>query len=96
MGIWNWVTDIYHDVTGIPTAKEKRDRQDMVNEQIRSYREQTELTRQELARKRDETNVQKRRVEEKQIRTLRRNSRSQGLLGASQSNENDMSTKLGG
>lgn len=88
--------DIAKGLFGLPTSAEKEAQARMMNEQIRSYREQTELTRRELAAKRDETAAQKRRINEKQIRSLRRTTRAQGLLGASQSNEADISSKLGG
>lgn len=94
--IGNFFSNVYHAVTGTPHSSEKRAQQDAMNEQIRAYREQTELTRQELNRKKDETNAQKRRVEEKQIRSLRRNYRTQGLLNTVQNKENEMATKLGG
>lgn len=65
-------------------------------DQIRDYKAQTELTRQEMATKSNEVNAEKRRVEEKQIRALRGNYRGQSLLGAQSSNQNGMSDKLGG
>lgn len=52
-----------------------------LNEQIRAYKEQTELTREELRHKQEETRAEKRRVEEKQIRALRNNYRAKGFLG---------------
>jgi len=67
--------------------------QKAVNQQVDAYREMTEITKQEIARKRDEENAEKRRIEEKQIRSLRRNYRSQGLLGQG---AEDNATKLGG
>src|ERR1700691_1323085 len=70
---------------GLPTNADREAQQRAMNAQIQAYREQTELTRQELARTRNETSAQKRRVEEKQIRALRRNYRSQRLLGSSTS-----------
>ena len=76
---------------------DKRQAQNMMNEQIKAYREQTELTRNELANKANEQVGQKRRIEEKQIRALRKSYRSGGaLLGTQQTNQMDMNSKLGG
>lgn len=74
--------------------------QKMINEQIRSYREQTELTKKQLEESRSANEAEKRRVQEKQIRSLRNNYRAQGLggnmLGNGQPASEDMSPKLGG
>ncbi len=90
-------TDLFHSITGIPTAAEKRAVQNQINDQIKSYKEQTELTRKELTNKANEQAVQKRRIEEKQVRALRRNYRAGvALLGTQQTGQPDMSSKLGG
>lgn len=89
---------------GVKTGEQKRAEANAVNEQIKAYKDQTELTRNEINRKKDEENVQKRRIEEKQIRSLRRNYSSRGLMNASppsslgnpSSGSPDMNTKLGG
>ena len=96
--IWDVGTDVAHAVTGIPTADQRRNDQKAMNDQIKAYREQTEITKQEIARKKGEELAEKRRIEEKQIRGLRRNYRGAGggMLGASSSGEADMSAKLGG
>jgi hypothetical protein len=94
--IWDVATDIGHAVTGTMSAAEKRNAQGSMNEQIRAYREQTELTRSEIARKKGEELAEKRRINEKQIRSLRRNFRTQGLMGVSDSGMADMSNELGG
>lgn len=100
--VGDWLTEKETDVAGkalgIPTADERRKSQQMINEQIKAYKDQTEITRQEINRKKGEEAVEKRRVEEKQIRALRRNYRSsgRGMLGSSGSAEQDMTTKLGG
>lgn len=78
--IWDKVTDAYHGITGIPTATERRDQARMVNDQIKAYRDQTEITKQEIAQKQGEESAEKRRIEEKQIRGLRRNYRPAGML----------------
>lgn len=89
-------TDVFHKGTGIPTAQEKRGAMNAVNEQVKAYKEQTELTRKELNDKRNEVAAEKRRVEEKQIRALRRNRGMQGFLGTGQTDQAGMSEKLGG
>lgn len=100
MGILDWIwdkaTDIGHAITGIPTADEKRNQQKMIRDQINAYRQQTEITKQEINRKKDEEMAQKRRIEEKQIRGLRRNYRPQGFLGGGNTDQQDMNSKLGG
>lgn len=111
MGFWNEVkkglgfvadpggivSDVWHAATGSPTADERRNQQNMINEQIKAYKDQTELAKQDLANKKNEIDAQKRRIEEKQIRALRRNYRPQGFLGSSGgSSQDDMNTKLGG
>lgn len=70
--------------------------QQAYNEQMNAYKQQTELTRQEIDRVRAEEDVQKRRIEEKQIRALRRNYSSQGLMQTPAGTPNDMNDKLGG
>lgn len=67
----------------------------MMNEQMKAYKNQTELTRKELERTRGEADAQKRRIQEKQIRALRRNYRPQGLLGVGEPASSDMSSSLG-
>ena len=88
-------TDLYHSVTGTPTADQKRHMEKDIANQVKAYKEQSELTRKEIERKRGEELAEKRRVEEKQIRGLRRNYRSSGILGSQQAQQ-DQSTKLGG
>lgn len=95
--VWDVATDIAHAVTGIPTAQQVRAQNTLVNDQIKAYREQTEITKGELARVKGEEDAQKRRIEEKQIRSLRRNYRVGSLLTAGQEGGNeDMTSKLGG
>lgn len=69
-----------------------------INDQIKAYKDQTELTKQQLNQTKNEEVAQKRRIEEKQIRALRRNYRSQGagLLGVGAPASQDMSSNLGG
>ena len=94
--IWDKATDLAHAVTGITTADERRNQQKMMNDQIKAYREQTEISKQELAQKKGEKVSEKRRIEEKQIRGLRRNYRAQGFLGSQATSQPDMSSQLGG
>lgn len=74
------------------------DQRHLINEQIKSYQEQTQLTKDELNRVQTEKDAEKRRVEEKQIRALRRNYRasSAGLLGQGEPATEDTSNQLGG
>lgn len=60
------------------------------------YYNQSEITREEINRKKDEQLSEKRRIQEKQIRALRRNYRfSTPLLGNSQTNQSGINNKLG-
>jgi hypothetical protein len=94
--VWDKTTDVLHAVTGIPTADQKRNASKLVNDQIRAYKEMSEISKNELASKKNEELAEKRKIEEKQIRSLRRNYRPQGIMSASSPTEQDMSTKLGG
>ena len=105
----SWWTDLRDTVEYVGTAgmydpwksrQNDRDQRDMVNAQIKAYQDQTALARQQLDEARSATDAEKRRVNEKQIRTLRRNYRAQGasagLLGVGQPANGDMDAKLGG
>jgi hypothetical protein len=89
-------TDVWHGISGTPTEDAKRNQAKAMNDQIQAYKEQTELTRSELSRKQGEVAAEKRRVEEKQIRSLRRNRGVSGFLGSGNTVEPGMSDKLGG
>lgn len=89
-------TDLYHKFTGIPTEDEKRNQMKLMNEQMKAYKDQTELTRQAINEKRNAEQIEKRRIEEKQIRSLRRNYSSQGFLGGNTPTQPDMTSDLGG
>ena len=103
----SWWTDLRDTVEYIGTAgmydpkksrQAERDQRNMVNAQIKAYQDQTALARQQLDEARAATQAEKRRVEEKQIRSLRRNQRAQGvgLLGVGQPATQDMNSNLGG
>ena len=69
----------------------------LIASQVKAYKDQTELTRQELANKTNEANYQRRRVQEKQIRALRQNYRPSGsMLGMGASPTTDTTSSLGG
>jgi len=102
MSWWTNLRDTYVEVqtAGLYSPRESRHKEAearyMMNDQMKQYKEQTELTKQELNRARDEKEAEKRRIEEKQIRTLRRNYRTAGILGGSSNSQPDMNDKLGG
>lgn len=97
MGLWNYLTDKAHDLTGIPTEDEKRHQKKAMREQMEAYKSQTELNRQMINEKRNAEAAEKRRIEEKQIRSLRRNYRPPGaMLGGGATTGEGMSNKLGG
>jgi len=89
------ISKIYHGITGSPTAKQEREQQRLLNEQMEEYRKQTELAKQQLDEARESQMVEKRKIEEKQIRSLRHTYRtpSSGILGMGGSN--DLNDKLG-
>lgn len=97
---WDSVTDFAHNVTGIPTADAKRNAAKAMNSQINAYRDMTAITKQQITEAKNSQIAEKRRVDEKQIRGLRRNYRTQGIMaaGTSSTPQSDpgMSPKLGG
>lgn len=106
MSWWTDVRDTFEKVATFgaydpwKSRQADRDQRDMVNAQIKAYQDQTALAKQQLDEARAQTDAEKRRVNEKQIRTLRRNYRAQGasagLLGVGQPANGDMDAKLGG
>lgn len=104
MSFWTDIRDAYEQfqTAGVynPQAsrQNERDQRGLIQGQIKAYQDQTALTRQQLDQTRNEQNVEKRRIQEKQIRSLRGTYRAQnaGMLGVGQPATNDMNTKLGG
>ena len=99
----SWWTDLrdtweYAQTAGLydpgKNRKEEQQARYMANDQIKAYKEQTAIAREEIERKRGEMNSEKRRVEEKQIRSLRHRYRPAGFLD-NQSSLEGTSTKLG-
>jgi len=92
-------SDTYHAVTGTPTADEKRNQQSMINDQITAYKQQSEITQKQLADTQAEKNVEKRRINEKQIRSLRNSYRPAGGFlgnqGANLTDNSNITNKLG-
>lgn len=82
--IWDVATDVGHAVTGIPTAEQKRNTQKMMNDQINLYKQQTQLAESQMKEARDAKLREKKKIEEKQIRQLRRSNRSPGFLDQGQ------------
>lgn len=102
MSWWTNLRDGYitFQTAGLYNPRESRrteaDARYAINGQIKAYKEQTELTRKEIDRVKNEEAVEKRRVNEKQIRSLRHNYRSSGMLGGGDASQADMSQNLGG
>jgi hypothetical protein len=84
---------IFDKITGQPSSDEKK----LMNEQMKAYKEQTALTKDELNRAKDQQVAEKRRIQEKQIRALRGRS-SRGFLGTTspEATTPGSSAKLGG
>jgi hypothetical protein len=73
-------SDVYHAATGAPTAEQKREMAKGMNEQVKAYKEATELGRQQVAELKSQKEMERKRIEEKQIRGLRKNARAAGFL----------------
>jgi hypothetical protein len=69
---------LYHKATGTPTADDMRNQQYAINDQIKAYKDQTALTQKEIDTARSQQDVEKRRINEKQIRALRNDFRPVG------------------
>jgi len=85
--------DLFKKATGQPSDKEVKKQKQLMNEQISAYKEQTELSKQELNKAKDSQAAEQRRIQEKQIRSVRRQSSMRGFLGSSSGGELD--SKLG-
>ena len=103
MSIFDVFKKIYHGVTGTPTSDEKRNQAKLVRDQMEAYRKQTEITQEEIRRKQAESEAEKRKIDEKQIRGLRSRYRPSGGLmnqakraGSDLATESGQPTKLGG
>lgn len=97
----NYEEGAFNKVTGRSSEDDKRNQQYMLNDQIKAYKDQTDLAEKELASKQAEKAVVKRQVNEKQIRALRNSYRPAGGFLASTTqaptlgNQGDQQTKLG-
>jgi LAS superfamily LD-carboxypeptidase LdcB len=98
MSIFDFILDPVKSLIGMPTSKDVDKQKKEMNAQIKAYNEQTKIAKEEQSRLKDEQTAEKRRIQEKQIRSLRRSSRSQnvGFLGSSQETQPGQSAKLGG
>lgn len=76
--IGDWVGTAWHAITGTPSEDEKRNQRYLVNNQIKAYKEQTDLAMKEIQEKQAERQAEKRKVNEKQIRALRGSYRPPG------------------
>lgn len=87
----------FHAVTGAPTAAEKRSQANMVNEQIKAYKDQTALSQQQLDETRAQKDVVRRQINEKQIRSLRNSSGTNrgGFLNQGTTNASNPPSTLG-
>lgn len=68
----------FNAATGRPSQDDLRNQKYGINDQIKAYKEQTALTQQEIDTARAQQDVEKRRINEKQIRALRNNFRPAG------------------
>lgn len=99
MSLWDVVKGIGKGITNIVkqpfdlgrkliTGQSQNDikkQQQLMNDQIKAYQDQSNIARDEMNRAKDSQVAEKRRIQEKQIRALRRNASSRGFLGTSNS-----------
>lgn len=69
---------LFNKITGRMSEDDKRNQQYAINDQIKAYKDATALSTQQLNDTRAEQNVEKRKINEKQIRSLRNNFRPAG------------------
>ncbi len=97
MGIFDKIGDalgsVFHAVTGTMNASEKRQQKQAIQSQVDYYRKQSEISDSQISQAREQQMVEKRRINEKQIRSLRRSFRPAGLLD---STSGDIADNLGG
>lgn len=86
-------------ITHNPSAAERREQATLVNDQIKAYKEQTNLAKEQLAQKRNEQVAEKRKINEKQIRALRNSYGPAGFLNNAKKDDvvvGGMTQNLGG
>lgn len=93
---WDINTDILHAVTGVPTASQKRDQASMVSNQVKAYKQQTELSNQVVMQAKQQQNTDRRRMSEKIVASMRRMRSSPSTFGQEQQQSGDLATTLGG
>jgi hypothetical protein len=105
MSIWDTIKNVYKSpfdvskgIINTVTGKPDKNQQKLINEQIKSYQEQSKLAKDELAKAKDQQIAEKRRIQEKQIRSLRGRGSSRGFLGSSNPEPGNagLSNQLGG
>lgn len=97
MSIWDSIKDVGKGLLDTITGKGDRDQKKLLNQQMKDYQEQSRITKEEMSKARDSELVEKRRIQEKQIRALRGRSSSRGFLGSSNPDAGaGMSSQLGG
>jgi hypothetical protein len=103
MSFWTDVRDTVEQVgtLGMYDPKHARhqeaDQRRMINDQINAYKQQTALVKQQLDDTRNQEAAEKRRIEEKQIRSLRSSYRNSGIgVGMGQAGSQDTDSQLGG
>ena len=80
----------------VKSRREEAEARYAINDQIKAFKDQSELSRKMLEQKKSEGDVLKRKIQEKQIRSLRNTYRSPSMLGMGASASGDISQKLGG
>lgn len=106
MSIFDWVVDTAEgglawafgkNKANKDSDKQMKEQNRLINEQIQAYKDQTALTQKELNDLKAQKDVERRRIDEKQIRSLRGQYRPAGgfLNNQSLGNEGVLPNKLG-
>ena len=98
MSIWDSIADVGKGIWDTVTGKGDREQKKLLNQQMKDYQEQSRITKEELAKAKDSQVAEKRRIQEKQIRSLRGRGSSRGFLGSSNPDAGTpgITTQLGG
>ena len=100
MSWWTKVRDGFEKVATagmydpVKSRQNEAEQRYAIGDQVQAYRDQTKIANDQIDQKRGEEQVEKRRIQEKQIRSLRHNFKPAGFLDSGSSD--GMSDKLGG
>lgn len=90
---WDINTDILHAISGVPTAAQKREQSALVSNQMKAYKQQTEISNQAVMQAKEQQNADRRRMSEKVVASMRRMRSSPSVMNEQQPGE--LPTTLG-